>query len=841
MVKNLRYFFALLLMMVAGVTWAGTVDDVLTANDFTATSSTYSNFSGVTKNSGAKYAGNTAKDASTAVVCIQMRSNNSNSGIVSTTSGGKITKVTIAWSSKTADARKLQVYGSNTAYTQATVLYDTDKQGTLLGTLNKDDNETVVEVDGDYAYVGIRSYSGALYLESVTFTWDDGINEDPDKKDAAFSFGEVTTFEVNQNSDGTFPTFVAPTLNKADGFDGTVVYSSTNEEVAEVDEETGAVTIVGVGETTIKAYAEATDNFNADQASYKITVNKYVDPNAPGGKNNPYTVAQARAAIDAGEGVTEVYAKGVVSDIVTAYSSTYGNITYNISEDGTTDADQLQSYRGKSYNGENFTSEDDIQVGDEVVIFGNLTKYGTTYEFAANNQLVSLNRPDVPVKTNVAIVNSLTPTTLTVGDEGKFVADVNVADGVGDDDYEVTFASSDDDVLTVLTDGTYEAVAKGTVNITVHVEAIDEENFNNVDKVFTVTVKAPAAPAATGDYKLVTSTDDVEEGQYLIVYEEIAMNGSLGTGIDKTNNYIGVAKSENFIVATDDANAASFNITAVEGGYAIATQDGTVIGQKSNANGLETGDGLVNTIEITEKGDADIVSAGAHLRYNAASNQERFRYYMSSSYINQKAVYLYKRVNETAPAVTFDVEISDAGYATLYYGASNIVVPTGVEAYTYTVKEGVLEESKIYQAGKVIPAGTGVVLKAAAGTYTFEATTEVAEADEDNMLKGSDGGFQDKTEGYKYYILSYDAQGKNVGFYFQVEGGASVTNAAHKAYLAVPEANAGEAKFFVFGGETGINTVEAGMTSGVVYNLQGQRVENAQKGIFIVNGKKVVR
>ena len=124
-----------------------------------------------------------------------------------------------------------------------------------------------------------------------------------------------------------------------------------------------------------------------------VTVTQTGNPNAPGTEHNPYTVAQARAAIDANEGVTDVYATGIVSEIVTAYNSQYGNISYNISTDGLTTSDQLEAYRGKSYDGANFTSENDIQVGDSVVIFGNLTKYGDTYEFAQNNQLVSLVRP----------------------------------------------------------------------------------------------------------------------------------------------------------------------------------------------------------------------------------------------------------------------------------------------------------------------------------------------------------------------------------------------------------------------------------------------------------------
>ena len=157
-------------------------------------------------------------------------------------------------------------------------------------------------------------------------------------------------------------------------------------------DENGAVTLVvgATGTTTITASFAGNETYLAGEASYTLTV---VDPNAPGSESNPYTVAQARAAIDAGTGVTGVYATGIVSKIVTAYNSQYGNITYDISVDGSETADQLRAYRGFSYDGEWFTSADDIQVGDVVVVKGNLTKYNSTYEFAEGNQLVSLTRP----------------------------------------------------------------------------------------------------------------------------------------------------------------------------------------------------------------------------------------------------------------------------------------------------------------------------------------------------------------------------------------------------------------------------------------------------------------
>ncbi len=175
-----------------------------------------------------------------------------------------------------------------------------------------------------------------------------------------------------------------------------VAWESDNEDVASVGND-GTVTLESAGTAVITAsYAGVKDQYKPSEATYTLTVTND-DPNADGTADNPYTVAQARAAIDAGAGVTGVYAKGIVSEIVTEFNPQYGNITYNISEDGTTTGDQLQAYRGKGKDGANFTSADDIKVGDIVVVYGNLKKYNTTYEFDANNQLVSLERVNTSI------------------------------------------------------------------------------------------------------------------------------------------------------------------------------------------------------------------------------------------------------------------------------------------------------------------------------------------------------------------------------------------------------------------------------------------------------------
>ncbi len=151
-----------------------TVTDVLTSVGLGATATggnSYADFTGKTFTSNAIYAANISAGNTEA---IQLRSKNSNSGIVSTTSGGKLKKVVLTWASNTSAGRKVQIYGSNTAYTAPTDLYGTN-QGTMLAELNINDATEYVstlEVTDDYEYVGIRSQADALYLASVEIEWE---------------------------------------------------------------------------------------------------------------------------------------------------------------------------------------------------------------------------------------------------------------------------------------------------------------------------------------------------------------------------------------------------------------------------------------------------------------------------------------------------------------------------------------------------------------------------------------------------------------------------------------------------------------------------------------------
>lgn len=170
--KKLFSFVAAVLFAVS----ASAVVDTLTVDKFTADTTTYTDFSGVTATSAAVYAGQTAKSNKGA---IQMRSKNSNSGIVSTTSGGKVLTVSVVWNAETTAKRVLDIYGSNTPYKSAADLY-TNAQGTKIGSIAKSGETTTVTIDGDYYYVGLRSNDGAMYLDSITIEWDGSEAPEPE-------------------------------------------------------------------------------------------------------------------------------------------------------------------------------------------------------------------------------------------------------------------------------------------------------------------------------------------------------------------------------------------------------------------------------------------------------------------------------------------------------------------------------------------------------------------------------------------------------------------------------------------------------------------------------------
>ncbi len=188
------------------------------------TGSSYAAWSGVTSNSDAVYAGQSAGGNSS----IQLRSNGNSSGIVTTASGGTLTSVSVTWNSNTADGRTLNVYGSNTAYSDPAELYSGETQGTLLGTIVKG-SSTSLSISGNYAHVGLRSDNGAMYLQEIDITWSDGGGstvqtvETPTFSPAGGTYSEAQTVTLSCATEGAY---ILYTTNGTNPTPNSTVYAS---------------------------------------------------------------------------------------------------------------------------------------------------------------------------------------------------------------------------------------------------------------------------------------------------------------------------------------------------------------------------------------------------------------------------------------------------------------------------------------------------------------------------------------------------------------------------------------------------------------------------------------
>lgn len=241
-------------------------------------------------------------------------------------------------------------------------------------------------------------------------------------------------------------------------------YVSSAPTIASVSN--GVVTGLGHGSATITvSWEEQTvgeKTYNAGSREFEISV---VDPNAPGTQNNPYTVAQALENTPSSGNSDNVYIKGIVSkfykdDIISDGS----NYRYYISDDGSTNS-QLLVYKGKKSSTEEFSDAEDLQIGDVVVIYGQLTTYNNTQEINSGNYIVSLTRPvyEITAKSNNEALGTVSLDgniiTATLKDGSRYADPAFTVDAEGE--------------VTVEQDGNeFVVVAKSNCTVTINFEAI---------------------------------------------------------------------------------------------------------------------------------------------------------------------------------------------------------------------------------------------------------------------------------------------------------------------------------------------------------------------------------
>ena len=143
------------------------ISDVINNTLAGVSGNSYVSWTKTVANSGITYSGNSGCTYDS----IQLRTTNSNSGVVITANPNSlnVSSISLNWNSNTADTRTVEVYGKNTSYSSPSDLYGSSK-GTLLGTIAKNDS-TPLTISGSYLYIGLKSSGSALYLDDITINY----------------------------------------------------------------------------------------------------------------------------------------------------------------------------------------------------------------------------------------------------------------------------------------------------------------------------------------------------------------------------------------------------------------------------------------------------------------------------------------------------------------------------------------------------------------------------------------------------------------------------------------------------------------------------------------------
>lgn len=861
----------LLLLLIGGgsYAWGETKDDVLTSSSFSATKDTYMSFSNVNGVSGAIYAGNSAKSSAGV---IQLRSKN-NSGIVTTTTGGLVKSISIVVEH---GSNTLDVYGSHTPYTSAADLYKKDKQGTKLGSLSKTGEITV---DGSYEYVGLRSSSGALYLTSITIKWETGVAKvlksiavsgTPTKKtyfdgEAFDPTGLVVTGTYDDGTqkeitDGIVwakdPEILKLGTTSVDVMAsvGTIVSGVYTVEGITVKEK---VTLIGIEANETPAEFWKGDKFNhdgititarwSDKSETDVTSDcKFTEPdmNTAGKKTvtvtyenktctydievktientkeTAYTVSEAKKWIDAGKDLaTQVYVKGIVSKIVTPFDSEYGNVSFDVSVDGSISGQQFRFYRTQKDAENKFKEDPNIEVGATVIGCGTLDKYNDIYEFKAGNYLVDYKAPVEKVLKSIAISGEATKTTYTEGETFDPAGLVVTA----------TYEDESTEVVTGRVKWTFnpETLAVGTTSVEV-MASIGSDAITDVYVVNGITVNEKVVLVGNS----IIVAEDKKNSKW------VAMTTS-NINSSKSDYFesVDLVKVGDKYITTGKLDDILFYVNTVDGKTSIQNPADDKYVQA-------TGEKKVSYTEKeylwSNNGEQLAAAQTAHgtLQYNVGN--PRFTTYFGK--VGQYATIVDK--SNVYEGAEIALRGTDGTHYFTTFSSDKAVEFVDATVYTVGVNDNKLSLNEV--KGNQVPANTGVLVQSDNEKVMYF-YIESAPAIEGNLLRASvteqTTTGADDTKEYKYYMLSYNKDNENLGFYWGENDGAAFTSKAGRAYLAVEKTNevAAVKGFSLSDMETGISQVcGSAANKGVIYDLQGRQVERAVRGLYIMNGRKVM-
>lgn len=860
MTKKLRYFCTLLLMAVASVAWADDVEFYTldtSEKQGTGQQNSYGasydiEYDGITWNFNGNIQMNPWRLGGKKITGVDR------TVYTKTAMGAAITKLDLTLSTGddiTLNSLKLTV-ASDASF--STVLDEVTLNGSnvkLDGTVN-----TVTPTPG-------KTWAKKAYYK---FTFNVTVSADKNKY---IGFDKVEFYKEKEAGEKVDPTveISAESINVGETAqvttNGPAVSLSTDDETVSIDGTT--ITGVSAGTATITATWEENDQYNGGEQEFNITI---VDPNVKGGANNPYTVAEAIEYINTLEPNTlstdDVYVSGVVSQIDSYVGDRY--ITYWISDDGTTD-NQMEVFKGLGLDGAIFSAKTDLTVGDKVTVCGKVKLYknnsGTTIipEFDTGSIIVSLEEntdPYISAPDVVELAYDATEGEIEVSIENAAVAILggSVEEGC--------------DWITDLNTSVSPVTFKTTVN-----ESSDPREatitFTGAGVSKVVTIIQAGAPIVYDNIPDLFAAATSTEKEVLVKFGGWHVTGVSGSNVfvsDGSHGFIIYCKDHGF-----DKQEVLSSETPISCTLKLYRGSAELVNFKKDTEGLNIASGGGDPNTSIEIADLSGINTGAVVKYINLTCEvvDGTDYYLTdgTNYLKvYKTLYseafskledgkkydiigVYQQFDETKeilprwaddiiPSVgEITVEIGETGYATLFYKNYALEIPEGVTASYVAGLNGKQLITETF--GGLIPAETGVILEGEPGEYKFKVSND-ASSGGIGMLYGTDEEETIDGNGDNYYYKFVNEK-DGVGFWWGATDGGPFKNGAHKAYLVVPKDTfEGDAlaKIFIFGGEglisTGINQVDKIAEDAAIYNLNGVRVNKVQKGVYVVNGKKVV-
>ena len=391
---------------------------------------------------------------------------------------------------------------------------------------------------------------------------------------------------------------------------------------------------------------------------------------------------------------------------------------------------------------------------------------------------------------------------------------------------EVTYSSSDETVATIAANGTVTFRKAGSTTITASYAGNDEYEACEESYVLNLTDSTPQEP-------VVEITPN-----YTFFGKDAQFSGS-------TYNELTGEKNNVSVTYTRNSGSTYANTTAMrfykDNKLTIAAPTGYhIIGITLSLTGSSS--------DITA--DQESYNAGTGVWSGDASSVTFTRPSNASSYATISKITVTLGSTVTLNSACF----GGVNYYGTYSNGNAFVVPEGlrVSAITYNTTTKKIELDN-YSTGDIVAAGEGVLVSSTTyGNHTVALSNETGTSKSGNLLVGTgDSGAtaSDMSDTNYYYYYRLTMKDDKPGFWWKTAEGAGFALAANRAYLKVSKETAASARGFnLFNDEdetTGIHSIENGkltMENGAWYTLGGQKMNGkpATKGIYIINGKKVV-